>query len=324
MQKIMLLTMLATAAAALNWEQYEVDSMQVISVVNGTEYEKAVIWLPGAGGTAKGEISWSFESGWWGDITGLKVVFATSPRDDHLWFRTFKNGCTEAQDCSYNLDDVHASADAIASLVDYERQRVGGNSSKVYLGGFSQGAEMTTHMQLAKLDYPLGGAIVMDGYPIPPLVDMVGHMPADAKKNASYYGNDMRWMFWHGEQDIYFDANTTIALYHQIWGILGVESTIKFQYVKPGMQHTEVEDAFKVMMKFIRGEPVSPPSPAPPAPPSPSKTCEADPMCSFSVKSSTPGCEVCANDPLVPWSCSQCCAGCTAKTIAGGMYCSCK
>ena len=94
--------------------------------------------------------------------------------------------------CSYNLDDVHSSGDAIATLIDHEKQLVGGAGQKVYLAGFSQGAEMTNYMQLARLDFPLGGAIVMDGYPVPPLVDMVGHTSKDAKKNATYYGTDMR------------------------------------------------------------------------------------------------------------------------------------
>jgi len=31
---------------------------------------------------------------------------------------------------------------------------------------------MTSYMQFCKLEFALGGVIVMDGYPLPPLVDM--------------------------------------------------------------------------------------------------------------------------------------------------------
>ena len=34
-----------------------------------------------------------------------------------------------------------------------------------------QGAQLTSYMQIAKLDYALGGCVVMDGYPLPPLCD---------------------------------------------------------------------------------------------------------------------------------------------------------
>ena len=64
-------------------------------------------------------------------------MFPTSWRDDNLWFRTYKNGCSVKEDGSYNLDDVATSADKIASLIEHERKLVGGDAKKVFLGGFS-------------------------------------------------------------------------------------------------------------------------------------------------------------------------------------------
>ena len=64
----------------------------------------------------------------------------------------------------------------------------------------------------------------------------------------------MRWMIWHGSEDIYFAANRTMYLYHTIWDLLGVRDTIKFEYVNPGQQHTQVQPAFTEMMKFVRGD----------------------------------------------------------------------
>ena len=68
---------------------------------------------------------------------------------------------------------------------------------------------MTTYIQIAALDYALGGAIVFDGYPLPPLVYMPGNSKEDARNNASYVGDDMRWMFYHGAWDNIFKVNET-------------------------------------------------------------------------------------------------------------------
>jgi len=57
----------------------------------------------------------------------------------------------------------------------------------------------------------LGGAIVMDGFPLPPLFDLPGHPRAAAEKNLTYYGDDMAWMIWHGDADPIFPVNLTMS-----------------------------------------------------------------------------------------------------------------
>merc|ERR1711871_1584329 len=52
--------------------------------------------------------------------------------------------------------------------------------------------------------------------------------------------------------------------------------------------------------------------------------CMADPTCSFKVATKLPGCEVCSNSTVNPWSCEKCCDTCTPEKKAGGMYCNCK
>ena len=85
---------------------------------------------------------------------------------------------------------------------------------------------MTTHIQIAKLEYALGGAIVMNGFPIPPLVNMIGLTPEKAKTNATCTDLDMKWMIFHGEYDIYFRADRTMELFNEIWDLLGIRDTI--------------------------------------------------------------------------------------------------
>ena len=50
--------------------------------------------------------------------------------------------------------------------------------------------------------------------------------PEAAKKNATYYGQDMNWMIWHGDADPIFPVNYTMNAYHHIFDILGVRSTV--------------------------------------------------------------------------------------------------
>jgi len=177
--------------------------MDVISVTGGhnkSSYEKVVIMLHGGGGSGS-DWRYQYNAGWFGNLTGFKYVFPTSPLAGHVWYVSFKNGCGLADDCAYNISSIQDTGSRIATLIAHEKQLVGGDKSKVFLAGFSEGAQMTGYVQLAKLDYALGGAIVMDGFPLPPLCDMPGHPQGDARKNATYYGTDMRWMIWHGDDD---------------------------------------------------------------------------------------------------------------------------
>ena len=66
---------------------------------------------------------------------------------------------------------------------------------------------MTTYMQLIRLDFALGGNIIFDGYPLPPLVSMPNKTKEEAREDLSYFGDDMRWMFYHGSFDYIFPAN---------------------------------------------------------------------------------------------------------------------
>merc|ERR1712151_47665 len=127
--------------------------------------------------------------------------------------------------------------------------------SNVYLAGFSEGAQLTGYMQLVKLDFALGGTIVMDGFPLPPLFDMIGHSRADARRNATYYGNDMRWMIWHGTADAVFPVNFTINPWNGIFDALGVRSTLKVEHIEPGMSHTLIPSEFDQLVSFIGGTP---------------------------------------------------------------------
>ena len=115
---------------------------------------------------------------------------------------------------------------------------------------------------------------------------MPGHTPSAAKKNASYYGGDMRWMIWHGaavspstlklslclvaasrpngslgiavtrpalHQDPIFPCNFTLTYWDNILDVLGAKSTLEIQHTEPAMSHTVVRPEIERMVHFVRG-----------------------------------------------------------------------
>jgi hypothetical protein len=61
---------------------------------------------------------------------------------------------------------------------------------------------------------------------------MTGKTKEQAIVNATYYGNDMRWMIWAGTQDGIFPADTTMAEYEGVFVALGVNSTFKVKHIE--------------------------------------------------------------------------------------------
>ncbi len=235
-----------------SWETYTVAGMEVQSVVGGknsSNYEKVIIMLHGGGQTGS---MWPdyYAQGWFGDLSGLKYVFPTSP--DHLWYQDYKTpGCGLLDDCAYNLSSITHKASMVRMLLDQEMRLVGNNGKNVYLAGFSQGAQMTGYMQLVNLPFALGGVVVMDGFPLPPLENMPGASQAAARANASYYADDMKWIIYEGSEDPIFPEKLTLDTWNGIFTALGCSTTLKTQVI-PGMSHTLVEQEFTALLTLVR------------------------------------------------------------------------
>jgi len=228
-----------------SWANYKVAGMDVLSVTGTGKVEKVIIMLHGGGGEGT---DWkiNYDQGWFGDTSGLKYVFPSSP--SKLWYGSTKQaGCGLCDECAYVAGTIEASATRIASLIQHEMPVVGNVTSKVYLAGFSQGAQLTAYMQIAKLDFPLGGTVVMDGYALPPVCSS-----SQVKSKATYSGSDMKWFLYWGGADGIFPAAESLKAYHDMLGALNASSTLKYEHTEPGMGHTLIEKEFVEMVKFIR------------------------------------------------------------------------
>ena len=81
---------------------------------------------------------------------------------------------------------------------------------------------------------------------------MPGASREGARRNATYYGTDMRWMIWHGDADPIFPEKLTLATWNGIFDALDIRSTLEVEHVEPGMTHTLVQPEFEQMVSFVR------------------------------------------------------------------------
>jgi len=260
----LLMGIVAVRSAQDTWDEYVAGGMNVISRTGSGATERTVILLHGGGGNAN---EWRYYDAWYGDTTGLKYVFPDTPLDDGLWYVPNKiAGCGLPDACAYDQESIETAAAAVAALIDYEMGLLGDvDGSKIYLGGFSMGGQMSGYVQLAELDFALGGTIVLSGFPLPPLSGMLGQEPADAKAAASYYETDMNWFIWHGGRDSIFPVTETIEYWDGAFEALEITSTLAVKTVIETQGHSVTAAEFAAMVDFVReGLPTLPPTPCEP------------------------------------------------------------
>lgn len=211
------------------------NTIQIVTNDNGS-YDKVVILLHGGGGSGQ---YWKgiYDAGWFGDsLTNVKYVFPTSTLEGGLWYNSYKNDCGLADDCAYDLDSIQQSATAIENLIEQEMAQLDNDPSRVFLGGFSQGGQITGYVQIARLKYALGGTIIMSSYPLPPLSQLNPQEPDEAQASGDnfYTGQDMRWMVWLSQDDHVFPLRRTWDAYFNMFETLGIATTLKNAHTMVG------------------------------------------------------------------------------------------
>ena len=89
-----------------------------------------------------------YNEGWFGNTTGFKYVFPTTALTNaaggNVWYLSIP--APEGgpyweldNDAAYDIPSIQDSATRVAALIEYEKGLVGGDASKVFLAGFSQG-----------------------------------------------------------------------------------------------------------------------------------------------------------------------------------------
>ena len=128
--------------------------------------ELSIVFLHGLGDSAEGWLDFFLYQPLFD--RPYRVVLLTAPvspvtRNNGIpmtsWFDV---GPNIPDDRIYSFTEANKNADIVISTLDSERQILG-QSGKLFLGGFSQGAAMSLHIGLDKISY-LSGLFAFSGY----------------------------------------------------------------------------------------------------------------------------------------------------------------
>ena len=250
--KLITMSALATTSANAAWVESKVGDMTVWSNAPA-KYDKVVILLHGGGGSPEGwKGVYDYSNGdstktdskdgkdgkntgfSLGDTSKTKYVVPASTMSGGVWYTsTKKDGCTASDDCAYDLATISTSGDQIKAVIDNEK-KLGSytDSTKIYLGGYSQGSQMASYVQLNKMKEALGGVILFNGWPLPPTPKLADKTTAEAQAVATYYGSDMRWMAMYGAHDPIFPGEESKKVLDKTMEKLGASKTIKISVVE--------------------------------------------------------------------------------------------
>jgi predicted esterase len=192
------------------------------TVPGGSTYSKVVILLHGGGSTEDEGVGY-LNGGFFtqsGNVMTTKWIFPRAMTSDpdtpgYLWYDSIKDpNCPNLDDaCSYVQSTITTNSNGLKALIDQEAAVSGIGYANIVLGGFSQGGQMSSYMQLHKLTNALGGVAVMSGYALPPTFDWpaLGTTAAQAAatcKTACL--SSMRWFIWWGATDSIFPADASV------------------------------------------------------------------------------------------------------------------
>ena len=134
-------------------------------------YSKVLLWLPGVG-----DVPDSYKDMFTTDSiipNDVKVIILNPPvkpftlsdnKSITNWFDVYKPGFHDKN--YYNFADVALSSNRIINIIKTEAKKLNNDFSKIFIGGFSQGACMALYMGLATC-FQLGGIIVCSGFLFP-------------------------------------------------------------------------------------------------------------------------------------------------------------
>lgn len=140
----------------------------------------------------------------------------------------------------------------MAEVIENERRlKSWTKGDNIFLAGFSQGSRMVYQVQLGQLKYATGGNFVIAGYPLVPLIGLEQHSTKEALDELSYYGQNMKWMMFHGAEDPIFPAVESRQFARGTFRKIGIENTILLDATLPGVGHYPDQAFHRVILDFV-------------------------------------------------------------------------
>ena len=206
-------------------------------ILTPENYTKVLLWLPGVG-----DVPDSYKDDFITDAiipNNVKVILLSPPvkpftlsenKSITNWFVVYKQGFHDTS--YYNFEDAATSSNRIIKIIKNEAKKLKNDYSKIYIGGFSQGACMALYMGLGT-SFNLGGVIVCSGFLFPQL-------------EINEENKDLKIFIGHGTEDNVIGYNIAKNSYERI---LGYKNVIFKTYEH--MKHTIDDLEFDEIKKFL-------------------------------------------------------------------------
>lgn len=192
----------------------------------------------------------------------LKLMFLQAPplkiESNQSWMRKVDNVEEGSNRPKRNVTDRERAADAIANIVmdEIASTYAGVENARehVFLAGKSQGGMLAMYVQLMKLDEPIGGVASFSGSLLHPLMKLMKEDIEEARATATCLDPNMRFFFWHGDNDRIFDARKTYENVNRLFMKLGILTTIEDQHIEEHLGHVVSTEGLESLIEFINDD----------------------------------------------------------------------
>ena len=214
-----------------------IEKVGVDIILTPESYTRVFLWLPGVG-----DVPEIFKGLFSSDAiipNDMKVILLSPPvkpftlSDNQSitnWFDVYKPGFIE--ESYYNFEDVKTSSNRVIKIIKNEARKLKNDFSKIYIGGFSQGACMSLYLGLAT-SFKFGGVICCSGYLFPQM-------------EINEENKDLKIFIGHGTNDNVIGYNIAKKSFERI---LGFPNVIFKTY--ENMEHTIDNLEFEEIKKFL-------------------------------------------------------------------------
>ena len=135
------------------------------------EHKTTMIFMHGLGDSPEG---WKdvFTSKTYLFLETMKIILLCAPRIKSTFCGQYQNSWFDILDFnkltegSINFDDITKNSERIYKIIDEEAKLLNNDYSKIYIGGFSQGASMSLNIGL-NCNHILGGVLSLSGILFP-------------------------------------------------------------------------------------------------------------------------------------------------------------
>ena len=216
--------------------EYELlrDGKEVTLEPKGIKCESSIFWLHGRGGSGES----SFPLFKQRDVfpAHARVILPTAPeipitiKDGAPAAAWFDMKSADPNNKLYGFDDALRSTESLKERILREIERQNGDSRRVCVGGFSQGATMAFHLGFGWKGVRLGGVVGVSGFMF---------------KETQVENPDIDVLAIHGEED---EITSLRVVEGNFAPFLATKS---FEFVKiPGMKHQMAPMVFSFIKKF--------------------------------------------------------------------------